>query len=112
MICSECNQQKMDGARFCSGCGREVTGGAVRMQTRLVRARYGKVIAGVCAGFAQAYGWDVILVRLALCATVFFGCGAPILLYLVAWLVMPKEPVFFVAPPAGPMGPGDATVAA
>ncbi len=112
MICSECYQQKSDGARFCSGCGREVPGGPVRMQSRLVRPRYGRVIAGVCAGFAQAYGWDVILVRLALCATVIFGCGAPIAVYLVAWLVMPKEPVMFVGPPSQPMGPTDAPVAA
>ncbi len=112
MICSECNTQKNDGARFCSCCGREVMGGPVRMQSRLVRPRYGKVFAGVCAGFAQAYGLDAILVRLALCATVLFGCGAPILLYLVAWLVMPKEPVAFAGPPSQPMGPMDAPVAA
>jgi phage shock protein PspC (stress-responsive transcriptional regulator) len=87
-------------------------GGPVRMQSRLVRPRYGKVFAGVCAGFAQAYGLDAILVRLALCATVLFGCGAPILLYLVAWLVMPKEPVAFAGPPSQPMGPMDAPVAA
>jgi len=79
------------------------------MQSRLVRPRFGKVIAGVCAGFAQAYGWDVILVRLALAATVFFGCGVPVALYLVAWVVMPKEPVVFVGPTAGPT---DAAVAA
>jgi phage shock protein PspC (stress-responsive transcriptional regulator) len=111
MICSECNTQKKDGARFCSCCGREIAGGPLPMQSRLVRPRYGKVIGGVCAGFAQAYGWDAVLVRLALCATVVFGCGAPILFYLVAWLVMPKEPMFFVAPPP-PMGPTDAPVAA
>jgi phage shock protein C len=104
MICSECHQEKNAGERFCSVCGREVTGEPVRMQSRLTRPRQGKMIAGVCAGFAQAYGWDVVLVRLALCATVLLGCGFPIFAYLAAWIVMPKERVFYMAPPAAPMG--------
>ena len=49
---------RMD-ARFCSGCGRPMMIESTSpFRTHLVRPREGRVIAGVCAGFAQAYGWD------------------------------------------------------
>jgi phage shock protein C len=90
-------------ARFCSNCGRAVMGPPVYpVRTRLVRPRYGRVIGGVCAGFAQEYGWDVVLIRILLCVLVFFGCGMPILAYLIAWIVMPNEPYFFPMQPSGP----------
>jgi phage shock protein C len=91
------------GARFCSNCGRAVMGPPVYPpRTRLVRPLYGRAIAGVCAGFAQEYGWDVVLIRILLCVVVFFGCGMPILAYLIAWIVMPNEPFFFPMQPSGP----------
>ncbi|MGH3592354.1 MAG: PspC domain-containing protein, partial [Pseudonocardiaceae bacterium] len=34
------------------------------MSTSLTRPRKGKVIAGVCAGIADRYGWDANTVRL------------------------------------------------
>jgi phage shock protein C len=51
-------------------------------------------IAGVCAGFARYLGMDVTLVRvlwvvLTLCPLPSFGLVA----YMVAWIVMPKDPV-------------------
>lgn len=58
----------------------------------LVRPREGRVIAGVCAGFAQAYGWDPVIVRLVLCLIALCGAGTPILAYLIAWIVMPNAP--------------------
>jgi phage shock protein PspC (stress-responsive transcriptional regulator) len=59
----------------------------------------GKVVAGVCAGLAARYGWDPILVRLALVALVLCGFGSGILAYLAAWIVIPKAPLYFSAPP-------------
>ncbi len=114
MNCSACGNQMNPGARFCSNCGCAVMGPPVYpVRTRLVRPRYGRAIAGVCAGFAQEYGWDVVLVRILLCVIVFFGCGTPILAYLVAWIVMPDEPYFFpmqpyATPPAPPAAPAEA----
>jgi phage shock protein C len=103
MNCSACGNGMNEDARFCSNCGRVVMGApVVPVRSRLSRPRDGGAIAGVCAGFAQEYGWDVVLVRLALCATVILGCGAPILLYVAAWIVMPNEA--FVLP-VGPVGP-------
>jgi phage shock protein C len=57
---------------------------------RLYRVREGRVIAGVCAGIAAYFGIDPTLVRLAFALVTIFG-GAGILLYLVAWIVIPDE---------------------
>jgi phage shock protein C len=62
------------------------------LRTALVRPRQGRVIAGVCAGFAQAYRWDPIIVRIVLCLIALCGAGTPILAYLIAWIVMPNAP--------------------
>jgi phage shock protein PspC (stress-responsive transcriptional regulator) len=75
-----------------------------------MRPRYGRAIAGVCAAFAQEYGWDVALIRILLVVVVFFGCGMPILAYLVAWIAIPNEPYFFPMQPFGqtpPSAPGE-----
>jgi phage shock protein PspC (stress-responsive transcriptional regulator) len=57
---------------------------------RLLRIRQGRIVAGVCAGLGAYFGVDVNLVRLAFgVLTVFYGLG--ILLYLVAWLILPEQ---------------------
>jgi phage shock protein PspC (stress-responsive transcriptional regulator) len=49
------------------------------------------MIAGVCAGFAQHYGWDLTLVRvLTALLALFTGVGA--VAYLVAWVIIPEAP--------------------
>jgi phage shock protein PspC (stress-responsive transcriptional regulator) len=103
MVCQQCHQQGINGGQFCSGCGQSFAN--VQAQPRLMRPRYGRVFAGVCAGFAERYGWDPIIVRLALCAVVLFGCGSPVLLYLVAWMVIPNGPQVWSVPPSAPVAP-------
>jgi len=93
MICSACSRPMDGNIRFCSGCGRAVDGEAyIREQRRLTRPRQARVIAGVCAGFAQYFGWDVTLVRLVLCCAAFFSLGTPVFAYFIAWGVMPNSP--------------------
>ena len=51
-------------------------------------------IAGVCAGFARYLGLDVTLVRvLWVVLTVFPMPFFGLVSYIVAWIVMPKDPV-------------------
>jgi phage shock protein C len=57
---------------------------------RLYRIREGRVVAGVCAGLAAYFGIDPTLVRLAFALFTIFG-GAGVLLYLVAWIVIPED---------------------
>ena len=93
MVCPACGTGVPDGARFCSGCGRPMTIESTSpFRTHLVRPRQGRVIAGVCSGFAQAYGWDPVIVRLVLCVIALCGAGTPIIAYLIAWIVMPNAP--------------------
>ena len=101
MACVGCGESVAAGARFCSVCGRAVTYAAVppppatRSWTGsgldgLYRPREGRMIAGVCAGFAQRYGWDRSIVRLVMELALLFGAGTPLLAYVIAWVVMPN----------------------
>lgn len=59
------------------------------MADRLVRPQQGKMIAGVCAGLSERFGIDVTLLRILF--VVFALVGAGEVLYIVLWIVMPKE---------------------
>ena len=67
----------------------------------LLRPKYDRKIAGVCAAFARAYGWDLNLVRLVLVLLVLFG-GGGILAYVICWIVIPEDPAGAVYPAAAP----------
>ena len=57
--------------------------------SRLVRPTQGKWIAGVCAGLADRFGVSRTLVRLGF---VIFGIvGAGEIVYIIAWIVIPKD---------------------
>lgn len=57
--------------------------------SQLVRPRNGKMIAGVCAALADRFGISKVLIRLAF---VIFGLvGAGELVYIVLWILIPKE---------------------
>jgi phage shock protein C len=59
---------------------------------RLMRSR-DKVIAGVCAGIAEYFGWDVTLFRVVFVLVSILSVAFPgILVYLVLWVVMPRPP--------------------
>lgn len=57
---------------------------------RLTRSRSNRMVAGVCSGFADYAGIDANIVRLVLVALTLLG-GSGLLLYLVAWLIVPEE---------------------
>jgi signal transduction histidine kinase len=56
----------------------------------LARRRDESVVAGVCAGVARWIGVDPIVVRLAACILALAN-GVGVLLYLVAWAVLPEH---------------------
>ncbi len=66
----------------------------------LVRRRDERMVAGVCAGVARWLGVDPIVVRLAACVLALAN-GVGLIVYLVAWAVLPDEPVDAVETPAG-----------
>lgn len=56
---------------------------------KLKRSRREKILAGVCGGVADYFSLDPVLVRLLWAAFALLE-GAGILLYIVAWIVMPE----------------------
>lgn len=57
---------------------------------RLYRSRSRRLLAGVCGGLAEFFGLKPTLVRIGF---VFFGLfGVGEVVYLVLWLIVPKEP--------------------
>ena len=59
------------------------------LEDRLVRDPNAS-FAGVLSGIAHRYGWDVSLTRLAFIAFTLATGGGIILLYLLAWLIVPR----------------------
>ena len=50
-----------------------------------------KVIAGVCAGIAEYFGWEITLFRVVFVVVSILSVAFPgILVYVVLWIVMPR----------------------
>ena len=60
------------------------------MIKKLYRSRDNKMAGGVCAGLAQYFELDPTLVRLGMAVLMVLGGG--ILIYIIAWLIVPEEP--------------------
>ena len=99
MYCNYCGKLIQDDANLCAFCGIRV--GSVLARKRLMRPRNGRKVGGVCAGFAEYFDLDVNLVRVVWVISVFLGAGLSLIAYVIAWIVMPEEPL--VLPPA-PVG--------
>jgi phage shock protein PspC (stress-responsive transcriptional regulator) len=56
----------------------------------LTRPREGRMLAGVCAGLAQRFGWSVGMVRLIFLLSIVLP-GSQVLVYLDLWLLMPSR---------------------
>ncbi|WP_017559094.1 PspC domain-containing protein [Nocardiopsis baichengensis] len=57
---------------------------------RLRRSAEHRMLTGVCGGIGQFIGIDANIVRLAFAVFTLLG-GSGILLYIIAWLIMPEE---------------------
>lgn len=91
MFCEACGYEVEEQDAFCAKCGQPLKGEARRRSPRIcTREREGRVVAGVCAGWASYLGKDVTLIRilcvvLALVPPFFPGATA----YIVSWMLMP-----------------------
>jgi phage shock protein PspC (stress-responsive transcriptional regulator) len=55
----------------------------------LKRPTSGRVIAGVCAGIAERFGWSPGLVRLAFVLSCLLP-GPQFLIYIALWIIVPS----------------------
>jgi len=71
---------------------------------RLYRARDERMIAGVCGGIAKYFNVDPTLARLLFVLAAAAG-GPGLLAYIILAIIVPEEPVGYVAPPASSPAP-------
>ena len=72
------------------------------MEEKRLRRSKDKMVAGVCAGLAEYFNIDPVLMRVAMAVMVFFaGFGLP--LYIILWIVMPEADA--ASPAAAPAAP-------
>jgi len=112
VFCHQCGTGLPNTARFCSNCGSGIAAAQCAPSRPLLRPHHGRVIAGVCIGLAQTYGWDVALVRIFTAITCFCTGGLVAVAYLAGWIGIPEEPIVMpgVYPPnAGSYPPNSNT---
>jgi phage shock protein C len=101
MFCTKCGTDLKTTDKFCSQCGTAIPGmtPAWRPMERLSRPTYDAKIAGVCAGFARYFAMDVTVVRVIwIILSIWPLPSVGVIAYLVAWAVMPKDPLALPAP--------------
>ncbi|MPR33899.1 PspC domain-containing protein [Salmonirosea aquatica] len=70
---------------------------------RLFRNMNQRVIGGVAAGLADYFDVDVVLMRVLFVLAIFIPVPTHmVLLYIILWIVMPKQPAPIRQLPAGP----------
>lgn len=59
---------------------------------KLFRSTSYRMIAGVCGGLAEYIDWDPTMVRLIYVLVSVFSAAFPgILVYIIAWFIMPED---------------------
>lgn len=61
------------------------------IKKRLYRSNKG-MIAGICGGIADYFGWDPTLVRIGYILLSIFTVFSGAIAYLILWMVIPKQP--------------------
>jgi phage shock protein PspC (stress-responsive transcriptional regulator) len=96
MNCPNCQKDIAAGSKFCYSCGAKQPEAAAPGVTpsyserkRLVRSTNDRKIAGVCAGVADYFELDPVLVRV-LWALAVLCAGTGFLLYIILWIVVPE----------------------
>ncbi|NDV65726.1 PspC domain-containing protein [Bacteroides sp. 224] len=57
---------------------------------KLVKSR-DKVIAGVCGGLAEYFGFDYTITRLIYALLTIFTAFAGVIIYIILWILMPSR---------------------
>lgn len=62
------------------------------MDKKLYRSLTDRKIAGVCGGLGEYFDIDPTIIRLIMAALTVIGVGSGLLIYVIAWIVMPEAP--------------------
>jgi phage shock protein PspC (stress-responsive transcriptional regulator) len=91
VYCHRCGTELPPSARFCSNCGSGIAAAQPMPGRPLVRPILGRQIAGVCKALAQAYGWDVAVIRVIAVVGLFCSGGFVGVAYVAGWIGIPEE---------------------
>ena len=58
---------------------------------RLYRSKNGRILGGVCAGLGEHLDVDPTVVRLIWVVVTLLSLGTGVVVYLLAWLIIPEE---------------------
>jgi len=64
---------------------------------RLYRTPKDRILGGVCGGIGKYFDIDPVIVRL-IWALFGFAFGFAFLLYIIAWIIIPKETIVVITP--------------
>jgi phage shock protein C len=59
---------------------------------RVYRSRKDRILGGVCGGLGNYFNLDPVLVRV-IWVVLLFAAGVGFLAYILAWILIPEEPV-------------------
>jgi phage shock protein C len=93
MNCSQCGKEIADYSNYCSQCGARQRSNPPK---RLMLSNTDSKIAGVCGGLAEYFDVDPTIVRIiwAILSVVPGGFIGGIFAYLLAWIIIPRAPMF------------------
>lgn len=63
----------------------------VIIMKKLVKSRTNRMISGVCAGIADYFNLDPVLVRLLFVVLTFFSFGTMLLFYIISLFLIPED---------------------
>ena len=93
MFCTKCGSKTADNDLFCAHCGKAIGPGLAPPAPTpiLSRPMDRNKLGGVCAGLARYFDMDVTLMRILWLAAIFVSGGLAIPVYIVAWILMPRD---------------------
>ncbi len=101
MICANCQREIAEQSNFCYYCGarqQPAPRPPAATSKRLKRSATNSKIAGVCGGLGEYADLDPTIVRLVWVFVSFFtGIFPGIVVYFLAWIIMPKATLPAVA---------------
>ena len=59
---------------------------------RIYRSNKDRILGGVCGGLGAYLNLDPVLLRVVWAIAFFFG-GVGVLAYIIAWILIPEEPI-------------------
>lgn len=59
---------------------------------RLYRSKNERVLGGICAGLGEHLGVDPTVIRLLWAALSLLSLGTGIIVYILAWIIIPEKP--------------------